>query len=124
MTQEDKNLLLTDICARLPYGMKIQRNNVFNPQVKCVEELTVKNIEDYKISDNVETLEICPYLRPMSSMTKEELNEYKHLVVFSGSPNGAANFVDWLNKNMFDYRGLIEIGLAIAVTEENDPYKI
>lgn len=65
-----------------------------------------------------------PYLRPMSSMTEEEVKEYKHLVAFSGSPDGAANFIDWLNAHHFDYRGLIPKGLAIEVTKENNPYKV
>ena len=45
-------------------------------------------------------------------MTEEEIKEYKHLVAFSGSSNGAANFVDWLNVHHFDYQDLIPIGLA------------
>ena len=50
-------------------------------------------------------------------MTEEEKKEYKHLVAFSGSPDGVANFTDWLNKKMFDYRGLIEKGLALEALE-------
>ena len=30
--------------------------------------------------------------------------------------------LDWLNSKHFDYRGLILKGLAIAVTEDNNPY--
>jgi hypothetical protein len=52
-------------------------------------------------------------------MTEEELNEYKHLVAFSGSPNGAAKFIDWLNAHHFDYNGLIPMGLAIDATGLN-----
>lgn len=98
---------------------------------------------------NVETtyVEDCYlYLRPMSSMTDEE---FENLRVYSGLKyeqldlasyqNGtykcldfylsevSSYFVilvfDWLNIHHFDYRGLIERGLAIAVTEENNPYK-
>ena len=38
-------------------------------------------------------------------------------------PITTSSYIDWLNKNMFDYRGLIDKGLAIEVTEENNPYK-
>lgn len=122
MNKEDKNLLYKDLCARLPYdvvcivyggsidGMK-WRNEPLCPRL--LEEVADEDAWEY----------IKPYLRPMSSMTEEERKEYKHLVAFSGSPDGAANFIDWLNVHHFDYRGLIEKGLAIKVTEENNPYK-
>ena len=113
MTSEEKDLLLRDICGRLPYEVILVAPNgktIYQTDGNTGAELLVE--EGFK-----------PYLRPMSSMTEEERKEYKHLVAFSGSPDGAANFIDWLNKNMFDYRGLIEKGLAIAVTEENNPYK-
>lgn len=87
-----------------------------------------------------------PYLRPMSSMTEDEfvyfmsirgMNLKSHEIQKMMSenfshPNGMAivntlgrysHNIDWLNENMFDYRGLIEKGLAISITEENDPYK-
>ena len=62
--------------------------------------------------------DVKPYLRPMSSMTDEERKEYKHLVAFSGSPDGAANFIDWFNKKMFAYRtidgkDMFELGIAL-----------
>ena len=123
MKQKDKELLLKDLCARLPFGVKICCAD--NPKINgylvgIVGESVValsSGRADFPISD------VRPYLRPMSSMTEEERKEYKHFVAFSGSPDGAANFVDWLNKNHFDYRNLIERGLAIEVTKENNPYK-
>lgn len=113
MTSEEKDLLLRDICGRLSYEVILVAPNgktIYQTDGNTGAELLVE--EGFK-----------PYLRPMSSMTEEERKEYKHLVAFSGSPDGAANFIDWLNKNMFDYRWLIEKDLAIAVTEENNPYK-
>ena len=109
MTQEEKDLLLRDLCARLPYDCNV-----------TIAEGGIDGLQ-WNNEDGLEYIK--PYLRPMSSMTEEERKEYKHLVAFSGSPDGAANFVDWLNKYHFDYRGLIEKGLAIEVTEENNPYK-
>lgn len=116
MTKEDKELVIIDISARFPYGVKVQINSDVK-KVVGVKNGFVVTKERGLFSTNVEyitRIECCrPYLRPMSSMTEEEKKEYKHLVAFSGSPDGVANFIDWLNKKMFDYRGLIEKGLAL-----------
>lgn len=106
MTQEQKDLFLKDLCARLPYGVKL--DTLEGPQELDIRWLAINmcNIASPYL----------PYLFPLSSMTEEEIKEYKHLVAFSGSSNGAANFTDWLNKNHFDYRGLIPMGLAIDAT--------
>ena len=80
-----------------------------------------------------------PYLRPLSSMTEEEKREYFSFIGgkrpfdcdFSVYPIEYAfiyehdinSYIDWLNKHHFDYRGLIKKGLALEVTEENNPYK-
>lgn len=116
MKQEEKELVLKDLCCRLPYGVVVELDEKFGFN-KGTHKLVKELLDLYCVEG------IKPYLRPMSSMTEEERKEYKHLVAFSGSPDGTANFIDWLNKNMFDYRGLIEKGLAIAVTENNNPYK-
>ena len=130
MNKEDKELLLQDLCARLPYGVKVKfaiptllvsvRND--RDGIKVITESTysehIYNIEDIK-----------PYLRPMSSMTEEEEKEYMNIdnrsyscpMAYAHIP--ALDRIDWLNAHHFDYRGLIEKGLAIAVTEENNPYK-
>ena len=109
MTKEDKELLLKDLCARLTCRTMVKCNTDGHHEFD--EELSVMHIMNFY------QFETKPYLRPMSSMTEEERKEYKHLVAFSGSPDGAANFVDWLNKKMFDYRGLIEKGLALEAPE-------
>lgn len=113
MTQEDKKLILKDLCARLHYGVKVTWDEKYpltlNPHIYAA----ICGRHDFSWK---------PYLRPISSMTEEEMNEYKHFVAFSGNPTGSANFISWLNAHHFDYRGLIEKGLAIKVTEENNPY--
>ena len=106
MEREEKQLLLKDLCARLPYGVKVQSSNgeisiLINPP--CV-------IQD----DN---FNFKPYLRPMSSMTEEEK------AYFFAINEQPVTCIDWLNSHHFDYRGLIEKGLAIEVTDENNPYK-
>ena len=77
---------------------------------------------------DVELNAVKPYLRPMSSMTEEEKEEYcnlqtKFLCSSQYPVTDAYELFDWLNARHFDYRGLIPMGLAIAVTEENNPYK-
>lgn len=75
------------------------------------------------------SFDIKPYLRPMSSITEKEARDYSNcgnLIAFSPQkdyliPN--PNSTHWLNKNHFDHRGLIPMGLGIEVTEKNNPYK-
>lgn len=119
MTNEQKQLLLKDLCERLPYGVKITfRHNGFRwdwPQT--LDE--IKKCEDGEYAINGWGLHgIKPYLRPMSSMTEEEYAEYED---YCDSFRGAEYYelIDWLNANHFDYRGLIEMGLAIDCTNLN-----
>ena len=122
MTQENKELLLKDLCARLPYNCR-----VFYEYVDDLDKKTY----GYSLTLNTWCIdELCankaiikPYLRPLSSMTEEEREEYNKLVGQVLLPDYAAKLIDWLNAHHFDYRGLIEKGLAIEVTKENNPYK-
>ena len=145
MTQEEKLLLTKDLCARLPYGVKC-----YVPVENCTMELTGKRLNYFCFHKDVWGIDYChefeividplndahngyiikPYLRPMSSMTDEEINEFiliSDTVLWLGDKRSSCILsleqMDWLNKRHFDYRGLIEKGLAIAVTEENNPYK-
>jgi hypothetical protein len=95
-----------------------------------------KNIDDYYINVlcqpepgvdyEASIVDIKPYLRPMSSMTEEEFKEYKSTWVYlKHEPYTCVQSVesyDWLNANFFDYRGLIEKGLALEAPD--DMYKI
>lgn len=128
MTQEDKNLLLNDLCARLPYHVKCQMEDDFiiNDSPLYDYILSEKHLELFR---NHKGFYIRPYLRPMSSMTEEEKKEYRNIdnrsyscpMAYAHIP--ASERIDWLNKIHFDYRGLIPKDLAIEVTEENSPYK-
>lgn len=125
MTQEDKNLLLKDLCARLPYHVKCQMEDDFiiNDSPLYDYILSEKHLELFR---NHKGFYIRPYLRPMSSMTEEEKKEYNHMYdVYVGYEGmySTINMFDWLNKNHFDYRGLIPKGLAISVNKNNNPYK-
>jgi len=123
-TRGDKILLLKDLCARLPYGVKFLReswNYEWDQEMSVIEVLEDIDKDGYINNTKVYTIEdIKPYLRPMSSMTEEEENEYYNTEV---SSNIHSDRIDWLNAHHFDYRDLIEKGLAIEVTEKNNPYK-
>ena len=125
MTQEEKQLLLKDICARLPYKVKgvYARTDIKNLSI-C--EITTHLYGEMEESFNgKEKYEFIPYLRPMSSMTDEEqrtLDSMCNGVEMVSRLSGLKMFdkaFDWLNKNHFDYRGLIEKGLAIDATKLN-----
>lgn len=152
MTQEEKQLLLQDLCARLPYGVKC--NVWYGPKSPALNE------KDKYTDDILETINpkkgnctfhhaigydfgffpvehVKPYLRQMSSMTEKEKNEIEEItecnfhvindgsIVSNNSYAGAVftshydafKIVDWLNKNHFDYRGLIPMGLALEALE-------
>lgn len=131
MTREEKDLLIKDLYGRLPYKPIVQiegcgiwdlRGVDHDDSAELRDRVIVWHGKNYPSSVNsFPIIECKPFLYPLSisSMTKEEIKEYKHLVAFSGSPNGAANFIDWLNAHHFDYRGLIEKGLAIDCTNLN-----
>lgn len=121
MTQKDKELLLKDICARLPYGVIIHVNGRDErvDEINPFEGIITCGFQSFSID------ECKPYLRPMSSMTEEEKKEYaKQLFAdLGGVYEDYYKALDYLHTIHVDYRGLIEKGLAIAVTEENNPYK-
>ena len=138
MKQEDKDLLLKDLCARLPYGVKCYKMT-FKPELAEEVICMLRNGSHncVQLGTFLYRLEhIKPYLFPMSSMTEEQEEEYgkcydidlangtKNLYdrldgkkVINGYP--MYNHIDWLNKNHFDYRSLIEKGLAIDCTNLN-----
>ena len=142
MTQEDKQLLMKDLCARLPYGVKydiVLDDGEYGSGGVLYDDL--KNgyfdIEDLHI--------VRPYLRPMSSMTKDEREEIEvficnewfvedtgfatkvdsegyieFLTNYDASgiePKFCSDYIDFLNSHHFDYRGLIEKGLALEAPE-------
>ena len=105
MTQENKELLLRDLCSRLPYGVKCRQFKL-DSQVCTLIPVLLEKVE------NIE-----PYLRPMSSMTEEEKAFYEYHKEGHCSSGWATTLVDWLIKNHFDYRDLILKGLALPSPE-------
>lgn len=121
MTNEEKQLLLHDLCARLPYG--IAGLYTWKCKKSYNRELS-GNLYDELCSSwsSTEDSQFLPYLRPMSSMTGEELNEYRsycryHNIKGTVVYEDTYKSFDWLNKNGFDYRGLIKQGLALEAPE-------
>lgn len=128
MTQENKELLLKDLCTRLPYGVKVQyMNNIF--VIDYVSPMYGEVKLDTSDNWTVGVSEVKPYLRSMSSMTEEELKEFRAChCVYDLHPDfqpmmcniaNEQNMFDWLKVHYFDYRGLIEKGLAIDATGLN-----
>ena len=118
MTQEDKELLLKDLCARLPYRVKISVND----NIESLQGINIlDNVVEYGsfLSSDIE--EVKPYLFPLSSMTEEQKQEYQHITErwMYDSSYSIADSIDWLNKNHFDYRNLINKNLAIDCTNLN-----
>ena len=140
MTQEYKDLLLKDLCARLPYGVIVKyKQKTLYPGGEYT--VNVKDDDDI-LQHRLKHLDFKPYLRPMSSMTEEEKKDLLNYVVGKDSkyfevcddvsitdkssdvqdvksfelkwinfnPNTTSRYIEWLLKNHFDYRGLIEKG--------------
>ena len=120
MTQEEKNLLLKDLCGRLLYGVK---GNYQNSDDELLRKVTIM-YRYLEPNGMVMTGDIKPYLFPLSSMAEEQKEFLRRqswciAISTSGTIETTIEGFDWLNKNHFDYRGLIEKGLAIDATGLN-----
>jgi hypothetical protein len=120
MTQEQKNLLMKDLCGRLPYGVKIS----VEARVETLESI---DMYDYVVgysswlSSGIE--DVKPYLLPLSSMTEEQKEEHKDLLdnqylVLDANGN-VFTLQDFYCKYHLDYRGFIPNGLAEDATGKN-----
>ena len=125
MAQNERDLLLKDLCGRLPYRVKVQiKNEIVVLDSICDDDGYHFNfIGDDREGVNIE--QVKPYLFPLSSMTEEQKQHYHWLQCHALDALGNTlcfdcyDSLDWLNKNHFDYRGLIEKGLAIDATGLN-----
>lgn len=134
MKKEDKELLFKDLCSRLPYHVKCKiwlEDGTTEEGLLDLEHNYGNVLQDVFYYNKIKNIK--PYLRPMSSMTEDEKNyinykwdadEYGNMMAFSSYEGGVSEieladivgFQDWLNKNMFDYRGLIEKNIALDCT--------
>lgn len=142
MTKKERDLLVKDLCARLSYGVKVAYFNDSDHKWYNLEsiditddEVYISTLDPYYTNKYVNLRYIKPYLRPLSSMIEEEYEEFIRISSWDGSIEdikqgkfycvGYIGFdwlydtIDWLNKHHFDYRGLIEKGLAIDCTNLN-----
>ena len=138
MTQEDKELLLKDLCARLPYNPLVEyKGESYNVLGIAHGRLVLcKPFMSYTLKENPLVEEVKTYLFPLSrlnSLTDEQKKTLKVLCDWNDEEADAqsilvlyqkhfvmkSDVIDWLHKNHFDYRGLIEKGLAIDATGLN-----
>ena len=142
MTQEDKELLLKDLCARLTYGVKISKvTEDYISEPKTPRSINVDGcivVEDEPFDDGTPDIdywyisEVKPYLRPMPSMTEEELKElsnkfdiqnyYGELRYYTNKNDfknecDFSKLIDWLNVHHIDFHNLIGKGLALEAHE-------
>ena len=125
MKQEDKELLLKDICARLPYNVicqvEFKENGKYNSKVMLLSGIFTDEAYFTTKGGSIYSNEYKPYLFPLSSMTKGQKYEYQYITErwMYDPAYSISDSTDWLNENHFDYRGLIEKGLAIDATGLN-----
>ena len=132
MTQNEKDLLIKDLCVRLPYGVKVEyENEIFDVEhvSPMYEEVKLDTYETWTVGVS----DIKPYLFPLSrlnSLTDEQKKTLKVLCDWNDEEADAqsilvlyqkhfvmkSDVIDWLHKNHFDYRGLIPMGLALDAT--------
>lgn len=124
MTQEQKDLLIKDLCGRLSHGVKckiLETNEVkIMGSIQYDGENTLFDFweNDQKIQYEYQLYlsEFTPYLFPLSSMTEEQKEEYYGTFSLSGDFSGP---VDFYKKHHFDWRGLIPMGLALDASGLN-----
>ena len=138
MKQEDKDLLLRYMSMALPYDLQVKTDKDNEPYFLLSVQpyngialiLIGVNMDGEDIISKVKIDIVKPFLRPMSSMTEEEINEFiliSDTALWLGNKRSTCILsieqLNWLNAHHFDFLGLISKDLAIEVTEENNPYK-
>lgn len=144
MTQEEKMLLIKDLSARLPYAVTVEHTSGFRG---TLHDIAIHHMYDdndniydaicytdfFGDEDDIYIEYFKPYLFPLSSMTEEQRKTLKVMCDWNDEEADAQSIlvlyqkhfvmktdvIDWLNENHFDYRGLIEKGLAIDATGLN-----
>ena len=141
MTEEEKQLLLIDLCGRLSYNVAVHCTDPDDPQVSFISYMTGDMYHNF--ANGTSMFDYRPLLRPMSSMTDEERKDFlttagyteeetvngRHYEYYLSDYVGTADklkpnyeAIDWLNKHHFDYRGLLDKGLATLLSKETTRY--
>ena len=132
---EKKEILLLDLCARLPYNLVINADGTDMVLDDAHRNLGIMHVrecsEDFKRRSNLSDddfiiiisgcyygEDVKPYLRSISSMTEEENNEYMDTFDSNDTTKPTYRTFDWLNSHFFDFRGLIEMGLALEASKD------
>lgn len=130
MIKEDKELLLRDLCSRLPYGVKVWykyetwNSKKFVTSIRLVDKKIAlsskfnKEGDWFSIEEAGEIL-IKPYLRPMDDMTEEEINIMWEIYENNPCSEDSSTITELLNEWHIDHHHLIEKGLAIDCTGLN-----
>lgn len=116
MTEKEKQLLLKDLSARLPYGV-ICNLSVKGVDVSITEKLEIGGLDHFIYG----TMDVKPYLRPMSSLTDEEKKEIARIATYTSIIKITDELLEFCNSHHLDWRGLIEKSLAILAPD--DMYK-
>ena len=132
MTNEDKELLLKDLCGRIPYSVKISILDWDEREMEYMDKVDVlysvngdEYIQSVNSDYNFSPEDIKPYLFPLSSMTEEQCDELYNIseLKLSFTPDKKINAyketIKWFLKNHIDFNGLIPLGLAIDATGKN-----
>lgn len=126
MIQENKELLLKDLCARLPYNVicqvEFKENGKYNSKIMFLSGIFTDEAYFTTKGGSIYSNEYKPYLFPLSSMSEEQSKEYHELIGSMFGTSALINFEileDFFHKNHLDYRGLISMGLAIDATNLN-----
>lgn len=129
MTKENKELLFKDLCARLPYNVicqvEFRENGKYKSKVMLLSGIFTDEAYFTTKGGSIYSNEYKPYLFPLLSMTEEQKVIYGDLcysIIQSLAKNMQSELnelINWLNAHHFDYRGLIEKGLAIDATGLN-----
>ena len=122
MTTKDKDLLTKDLCGRLPYGIKVEVC-IKDKDIKSVDNVKYDTVGTYIRLIDDEKFSVKPYIRPMSSMTDDERDDMREELEWVEAfgerfYDKTTEFYDWMNAHHFDYRGLIEKGLALEAPED------
>ena len=134
MTQNEKDLLLKDLCARLPWDTKFPitwPDPITSEPIETIGTISCVNrygivsfVWDYEGEEileknSIHIKDVKPYLFPMSSMTEEQNLEYLRTCLGGNAGVPTLASFEWCDKNHFDYRGLIPMRLAIDATGKN-----
>lgn len=138
MIQEDKELVLKDVCARLPYNVicqvEFKESGKYKSEIMLLSGIFTDEAYFTAKGGSIYSNDYKPYLFPLSSMTSEQLFEVQEIMgkneieiedgffnIIDSSRNTITYLeilavLEWFYKNHFDINGLIEKGLAIDAT--------